>query len=117
MEGTLTEFAGYPFGPDLPVTYLEAKRVQRLAMDELRKTKSLEKRIHANLSGPGRSSITGSKAAAVWDYIPLHVASDGEAFTKSPHLTHGINDKGVQAMVTFPNSLSTDLRRTIGYRK
>jgi hypothetical protein len=76
-EGTLTEFTGYPFGPELQVTYREAKRVQGLAMDEFRKMKSLEKEIHANLSGAGRSAITGTKTDSVWDYIPLKVAGAG----------------------------------------
>lgn len=35
--GTLTVFAGIPFGKDEPYTYLNAKRLLRLAMDELRK--------------------------------------------------------------------------------
>jgi len=36
VEGTLTMFAGFPFGPDHPFTYLEGKRVLRLALGELR---------------------------------------------------------------------------------
>jgi hypothetical protein len=35
-EGTLTMFAGFPFGPSHPYTYLEGKRVLGLAMEELR---------------------------------------------------------------------------------
>ena len=41
MEGTLTMFAGFPFGRDHPITYLEAKRVLALAMGELRNRRDL----------------------------------------------------------------------------
>jgi hypothetical protein len=52
--------------------------------------------ISSNLAGLGRSAITGRNASGVWDYIPLKVAVRGENFTKSPHLTHGINERAVQ---------------------
>lgn len=113
MEGTLTEFAGYKFSPDNPFGYKEAKRIQRLAMDELRKFKLLEKTLGADLSTPGRSAITGSKTASVWDYIPLEDARKGEPFTRTPHLTHGMNSEEVDVMLTFPNGVRTDIRRNI----
>ena len=41
-EGTLTKFTGFPFGRhEHPYTYLEAKRLLRLALDELRTRRDL----------------------------------------------------------------------------
>jgi hypothetical protein len=41
LEGALTTFTGFPFGRDHPYTYLEAKRLLRLALDELRTRRDL----------------------------------------------------------------------------
>ena len=112
-EGTLTEFAGYHFDAKHPYNYLEAKRVQALAMRELRAHKPLARELGANLASTGRSAITGHGGNAVWDYIPFTFASPQEPFTKWPHLTHGLTRVGVEAMITFPNSMRSDLRREL----
>lgn len=112
-EGTLTEFAGIQFGPDNEYNYPEAKRVLRLGMGELRKKSVLAKELKADLSGAGRSAITGKGAGGVWDYIPLHLAKAEEVFTKTPHLTFSLNRDQAEAMLTFPNQLRTELRRNL----
>jgi hypothetical protein len=71
-EGTLTEFCGFPFDEDRPFSYIEAKRVLRLAMKGLRGRGSLRRKARADLEAEGRSAITGKKGGrGVWDFIPL----------------------------------------------
>jgi len=67
-EGALTKFAGIPFGPDNPYNYGEAKRVLRLAMQELRKVGRLATVLDVDLTASGRSAITGKATQRVWDY-------------------------------------------------
>jgi hypothetical protein len=58
-EGTLTVFSGIPFGTEEPYNYFEAKRLLRLAMDELRKRGDLKKQLRMDSESKGRSAITG----------------------------------------------------------
>jgi hypothetical protein len=69
LEGTLTMFAGFPFGVDHPFTYLEAKRVLGLAMGELRSRRDLLEHLGMNPKAPGRSAITGRQRDVVWDLL------------------------------------------------
>ncbi len=64
VEGTLTMFAGVPFGSDSPYTYLEAKRILGLAMGELRQRKDLIA-IGMDPALSGRTAITGSRRV-IW---------------------------------------------------
>ncbi len=112
-EGTLTEFAGFPFGPGNEYNYPEAKRVLRLAMQELRGRRELERKLDADLAAEGRSAITGKAASAVWDFIPLRGARANDAFTKRPHLTLSIESDSVTAFITLPNGMATSLRRNL----
>ena len=111
-EGALTEFFGFDFGTDRPYNYLEAKRVLRLALVELRKVKALRRQLGADLSGVGRNAITGRDATSVWDFIPLQGAS-GDRHTKNPHLTLSIRSDRVYAHVTIPHGISTHLRNNL----
>lgn len=59
LEGTMTTFNGFRFGDDNPYTELEAKRVLRLAMAELRKRRDLREELdldpeHLSRGGPSR---------------------------------------------------------------
>src|ERR1035437_4200075 len=74
-EGTLTMFSGFPFGPDQQFTYLEGKRVLKLALSELRSRRDLLDRLGINPKSPGRGSITGRQRDAVWDFLSLSAAS------------------------------------------
>ena len=80
-----TTVTGIPFGQDHPYTYLEAKRLLRLLMAELRSESSLDA-VGINRSSEGRPAITEG-AGSVWDFLPLTVAAPGVAFTKFPHAT------------------------------
>lgn len=102
-DGTLTTFAGIPFGAEYPYNYGEAKRVLRLMTERLRKRKDLA-RAGIDTAHPGRSAITGAKDALVWDYLPLKSAR-GKEFTASPHVSYSLNRVRVHAALTIPNGL------------
>ena len=110
QEGTLTTFGGFPFGDGEPYNYFEAKRLLRLAMDELRQRRDLIE-IGMNPSADGRGAITGSQEDNVWDYIPLKGAPD--TFTKYPHLTVSIQRHKLMAVLILPNGIQGQLRRRI----
>lgn len=112
QEGTLTVFAGFDFGPDRPYSYMEAKRLIRLAMDRLRNDKRLATELGANLAGGGRTAITGREGTSVWDFIPLQGAKS-DLFTKSPHLTLAITAERVIAHLTIPNGIGNPYRRNL----
>jgi hypothetical protein len=111
LEGTLTTFTGIPFGPDHPYTYLEAKRLLRLLMAELRSESSLDA-VGINRSGEGRPAITEG-ADSVWDFLPLTIAAPGAAFTKFPHATVSLQRDRLIAQITLPNDLNGLLRRAV----
>lgn len=110
-EGTLTEFDGIPFGVDRPYNYLEAKRVLRLAVDELRKRADLKK-MGMDEKGKGRPAITGRRGASVWDFIPLKAAR-GKNFTQFPHLTLSIQTDRFLVVVSLPNGVPGRMRQNL----
>jgi hypothetical protein len=112
LEGTLTTFAGIPFSADYPYSYLEAKRLLRLLMLELRTDASLDA-IGINRSGEGRKAITGSVHDSVWDFLPLTAAAEGDAFTDHPHFTLVLRRDRAVAQVTLPHGLSATLKRRL----
>ncbi|MGC2049417.1 MAG: hypothetical protein WA635_12510 [Gallionella sp.] len=112
-EGTLTKFSGIPFSADEPYNYLEAKRVLKLALEELRKNKSLVRKVGLDPNLIGRSSITGKDGIAVWDFLRIKGATKDEAFTKNPHLTLSIEHDRLLAMITVPHSIKTVARRRL----
>ena len=102
-SGTLTAFNGFRFGEDNPLTYLEGKRVLRLAMDGLRKRDDLSA-IGVNPSRSGRQAIRHETHEHVWDFLAFASHPEGKEFTAHPHLTCGIGTNIVAAMVTLPNN-------------
>ncbi|WP_271628027.1 hypothetical protein [Bradyrhizobium sp. CCBAU 11445] len=113
VEGTLTMFSGFPFGHDHPFTYLEGKRVLKLAMEDLRRHRGLREELKMNPKAPGRFAITGRRGDAVWDFLSLAQAKEDESFTSYPHLTLGVVAQAVEAMVTVPNSVNSTMRRNL----
>jgi hypothetical protein len=111
-EGTLTMFAGFPFGEDHPFTYLEGKRLLGLAMGELRKRGDLRE-LGMNPRGAGRPAITGRNEDRVWDLLPLAGTEEAGSFTSHPHLTLGVLREGVEAMVTVPHAVNRAMRANI----
>lgn len=112
-EETLTMFAGFPFGNDEPYTYAEGKRLLKLALDDLRTRKSLHKELGVVPAHKGRGAITGKQGDAVWDFLSISTSSDKKLFTRDPHLTLTIRARGIEATVTLPHGLRTELRRRI----
>ena len=108
----LTEFDGIPFGPDHPYTYREAKRVLRLALDELRTRRDLQK-LGMDPEGPGRPAITGKDGTAVWDFLPLRQSRGRSNFTACPHLTICIQAQKTILIVTLPNAVPAAMRHRL----
>lgn len=111
-EGTMTTFAGIPFGPDQPYNYPEAKRLLKITMEGLRADQRLRKRLRADLTGDGRTAITGRDSTTVWDYISLVDAKGGD-FTRYPHLTMAIQSDRVLTITTVPNRITPAFRRNL----
>lgn len=112
-EGSLTKFSGIPFHSDEPYSYLEAKRILKLALDELRKIKELEQSVGMDPKKIGRPSITGKDGVAVWDFLRLKTSPEDDAFTKHPHLTLSIEQDRLLVMITVPDKIRADVRRRI----
>jgi hypothetical protein len=112
VRGTLTRFSGVPFSDDDPYTYLEAKRILRLLLDELRSRKDLRDRLGVDPKAPGRGSITGSKGELVWDFLSLRGGA-GKGVTARPHLSLGISRQSLRVMVTIPDKVEGSARRAL----
>jgi hypothetical protein len=112
LEGTLTTFTGIPFGAEAPYTYLEAKRLLRLLMADVRADASLDSVGVDRLRG-GRSAITGTTQMSVWDYLPFDLAKADEGFTRYPHLTLSIQRDRAIAHLTLPDKLDGAMRRRL----
>jgi hypothetical protein len=116
-EGTLTEFAGVPFGREEPYNYLEAKRVLKLAMKALRRRTDLKREFDIDPEAEGRPAITGRESRGVWDFIPLPAAEEEKkkegSFTEFPHLTLGIGGEQALAILVLPNGMRSECRRRL----
>ena len=112
-EGTLTTFAGIPFREGEPYDYPEAKRLLKLAMDELRRKRELIRELGMDPGGAGRGAITGKDGVAVWDFLRLKTSKRNEPFTSSPHLTLAIEADRVSAIVTVPHGIKPRMRRNL----
>ena len=113
FEGSMTTFSGFPFGSDRHYNYGEAKRVLRLAVEELRKRSDLAQQLSMDRDGVGRPAITGRDGESVWDFLPLRVARGARLFTLYPHLTIAIGRSDVLAHITLPNGIAPPLRRRL----
>lgn len=107
-EGTLTSFTGFDFGKE-GYSYLQAKRLIRLAITDLKSRSALMRALQIDPELPGRGAITGSGGGPVWDCLRI----SPEDFTRSPHYTLGIEHDCVSAMITVPNQLQTTSRRNM----
>ena len=112
-EGTLTTFTGIPFDKDTPYNYLEAKRILKLLMGELKKEKRLSKELGLDLNSSGRGAITGKSGDSVWDYLPMREASDSNNHTKYPHFTISISRERLFALVTMPHRVKAEFRNNL----
>jgi hypothetical protein len=113
FDGSMTRFTGFPFGPDRPYEYGEAKRVLGLAMLELRKRRDLKRQLDMDPDGEGRPAITGRGAPGVWDFLSIRKARKARPFTAYPHLTLALETDRAFAHVTLPNGMSPPLRKQL----
>jgi hypothetical protein len=112
VRGSLTRFWGVPFSDEYPYTYLEAKRILRLLLNELRVRRDLRDRLGVDPSAPGRGSITGSKSQIVWDFLSLSGDATREVTTR-PHLSLGIGAQRLGVMVTIPDKVEGSVRSAL----
>ncbi len=113
IEGMLTVFSGIPFGRNNPYNYLEAKRVLRLAMDELRRRSDLKNELGMDPDASGRSAITGRESTRIWDFLRLRQSRNATSFTEFPHLTLCIQQEQLFALVTVPHGIRRELRKSL----
>ncbi|WP_148028111.1 hypothetical protein [Burkholderia pseudomallei] len=109
-EGTLTSFSGISFDDDNPYSYLEAKRLLQLMMQQLRQRTALQSLLGVNPECKGRPAITGKKSSLVWDVLTF-AKQNGTDFSRYPHLTLGIERDMARAQLTVPNGIDGPLRR------
>ena len=112
LEGMVTKFSGIPFDSDHPYDYNEARRLIKLAMDELRCNSVLTENLGMNPKS-GRGAITGKGRTSVWDFLAIEPKLYENIFTKSPHLTLSVHFDGVEAGITLPNGLRTQYRKNL----
>ena len=104
-------FSGIPFGRNNPYNYLEAKRVLRLAMDELRRRSDLKNELGMDPAASGRSAITGRESTRIWDFLRLRQSQNATSFTEFPHLTLSIQQEQLFALVTVPHAFVENFGR------
>ena len=112
-EGTLTVFSGIPFTDKEPYNYPEAKRILKLAMEELRSRKDLVRGIGLKPKGTGRGAITGRGGDGVWDYLRIKGSDNNEPFNKYPHLTFSVGRQQLYAALVMPHGMPSKYRRNI----
>ncbi len=114
QKGSLTMFSGINFSEDNPYSYIEAKRVLQLAMQELRKDEKLE-RFGIDPFAPGRPGIKGKAEARVWDFLALKAARDAARFQEYPHFTLAIEGprEHVLAITILPHGMKTPFRQNL----
>jgi len=113
LEGTLTVFDGIPFDNDHPYAYREAKRLLKLAMDELQRDPKLKKMLGVDPDADRRPAITGREGTAVWDFLPLKAAQGSTEFIKFPHPTLGVQSERLLVQLTLPNGMRREYRRRL----
>ena len=111
-DANLTQFTGF-FERSQDYSYNEAKRQLRLALEELRSRNRLIDAKLINPTATGRGAITGKEATEVWDFLHLTKTPHDAAFTQYPHLTLGIGQERLEAMLTIPNSLNTTAKNRL----
>jgi len=112
-EGALTTFSGVPFSDADDYSYLNAKRVLKLAMEELRNRKDLVQQLGIDPKAQGRGMIKGKGGSSVWDFLRLKDSMHEKDFTKYPHFNFGIDRDKVFVFTVIPHRIKSVLRRNI----
>jgi hypothetical protein len=109
-SGTLTKFSGIPFASDYPYSYLEAKRLLKLIIDELKHDKQLMQELGIDTTLEGRPAITGKEGLYVWDFLRIKESRTSKNHTEFPHLTFSIHHDFANACITIPNGTNKEIR-------
>lgn len=112
-SGTLTKFSGIPFGVDNPYSYLEAKRLLKLIVDELKNDKDLMREVGIDETLEGRSAITGKDGLYVWDFLRLKESRNAKNHTEYPHITFSIHHDFANVAITIPNGTYGKIRSNL----
>ena len=100
-EGSLTSFTGIQFNVDHPYSPREAKRLLKLAMEEIKKSSRMrEIGVDPRLGGRGKIP---EDSVEVWDYVKLQGTEDSAQANERPHFTLGIRPEGVLAVMILPD--------------
>jgi hypothetical protein len=113
QDGTLTTFTGFHFANPENYSYLEAKRVLRLALSELRKDRDLRREVGMDPDLEGRQSLTGRHEDFVWDFLQVKAAHGAKSHTSNIHLTLGVHRRFVDCLVTIPHGLVRTARKRL----
>lgn len=98
-EGSLTTFTGLRFDDEDGYLPLQAKRLLKLAMQEIRNSERL-RQIGVDPMLPGRGRIPEND---VWDCVRLQGIGSSGQFNEQPHFTLGLPPEGVLAVLIIPN--------------
>ncbi|UCG56753.1 MAG: hypothetical protein JSU70_18040 [Phycisphaerales bacterium] len=112
-EGKLTAFTGIPFDSEHPYTYLEAKRLLKLIIEELKGDKGFIGKVGVDKTSPGRPAITGRESTGVWDFLRMARVGGPHTFTRYPHLTVAVGVDHMEADVTLPNGVPEKTRTRV----
>jgi hypothetical protein len=109
-SGTLTVFNGFRFAEEDSFSYLEGKRVLRLAIENLRQRADLAD-LGIDPKQTGREASRGR--VKVWDFLSLATGDKGRKPTSYPHLSLAIDRERVTAMVTLPDKAPSSHRKSL----
>jgi len=112
-KGTITKFSGIPFSVESPYTYLQAKRLLKLIIDEIKEDKSLMHEVGIDPELVGRSAITGVDGLYVWDFLRLKASHKAKNHTEFPHITFSIHNEFANVAITVPNGTNSEIRNRL----
>jgi hypothetical protein len=106
-EGTLTMFDGFQFIDDESYAEGEARRLLKLAIQELRRRPDL-RRIGVDPKATGRPALSG-----LWDFLALRDRPKGPLFTRWPHLTLASHPDHLEVAITIPHGVDPAVRKRL----
>jgi hypothetical protein len=82
-------------------------------MDDLRKHRELKKQLGINPTGVGHIAIKGKYRDMIWDFLSFSSAQEAVAFNKHSHLDVAIYRTAIEATLTIPNAVNSQVRKKI----
>ena len=111
-NANITAFSGFPSYED-GYKYIVAKSAIRQATRELRNEPRLIRQLGVNTNARGRKAIKEDKGNSVWDYVLIGQIPENKDFTNYVHLTLGISETDVEAVVTIPHHVNDYQKKKI----